>query len=273
MSGCDWRLARVSRRKSLIWRTVTLCDRESGRGAGVPDVPALRRLAVDVAIEAQIGRFFASNLRAAVAYALFKPTGEAPWLRQALWQYRAARSAWAEAAEHARVYRADIAVGRKSWQRGQWPDRLSIDADIADMQAEWQCCRASLDAAGDADGTSLASLDLAPPALDYAHVPADFEPGRPLAVELGVRSNTEGLSMLAQMHYRHVNQEEYRVAAMDFRDSTYSATIPGDYTDSAYPLQDLFELRNGRSQAWLYPGLEPDFANQPNMVVRRHAER
>jgi hypothetical protein len=60
---------------------------------------------------------------------------------------------------------------------------------------------------------------------------------------------------------------------MDFRDGTYSATIPGDYTDSAYPLQYFFELRTGRSQAWRYPGLEPDFANQPYMVVRRHAER
>jgi hypothetical protein len=240
------------------------------------DAPAFRRLAVDVAIQAHIGRFFASKLRAAVAYALFKRTGEARWLREAPRQYRAARSAWAEAAEHARVYQADITVGREPWQRGHWADRLSaIDADIADMEAEWQRFRVSLDAAADADGTPLASLDLAPPALDYAHVPpAGFEPGRPLAIELGVRSNTDGLSISARMHYRHVNQSEaYRVTTMDGRDGTYSATIPGDYTDSAYPLQYFFEVRNEEQQAWLYPGLAADLANQPYVVVRRHAER
>lgn len=240
------------------------------------DAPAFRRLAVDVAIQAQIGRFFASKLRAAVAYALFKRTGEARWLREAPRQYRAARSAWAEAAEHARVYRADITVGREPWQRGHWADRLSsIDADIADMEAEWQRAGASLLAGGDTDAPPLASLDLAPPALDYAHVPsAGFEPGRPLAIELGIRSNTDGLSISARMHYRHVNQsEEYRVAAMDFSDGTYSATIPGDYTNSACPLQYFFELRTGRSQARRYPSLESDFANQPYIVVRRHAER
>ena len=240
------------------------------------DAPAFRRLAVDVAIQAQIGRFFASKLRAAVAYALFKRTGEARWLREAPRQYRAARSAWAEAAEHARVYQADITVGREPWQRGHWADRLSaIDADIAEMEAECDRFEASADAAGETDATPLASLDPAPPALDYAHVPpAGFEPGQPVAIELGVRSNTNGLSISARMHYRHVNQsEEYRVAAMDVRDGTYSATIPGDYTDSAYPLQYFFELRTGRSQAWLDPGLSDDFANQPYMVVRRHAER
>src|SRR5207302_10503369 len=84
------------------------------------DAPGFRRLAVDVAVQAQLGRFFASKLRAAVAYALFKRTGEAMRLREAVQQYAAARSAWAEAIDHARVYRADITVGREPWQRGHW---------------------------------------------------------------------------------------------------------------------------------------------------------
>lgn len=249
---------------------------EAQRLAPDADAPVFRRLAVDVAIQAQIGRFFASKLRAAVAYALFKRTDEASWLPEALRQYRAARSAWAEAAQHARVYQADITVGREPWQRGHWADRLAaIDADIAEMEAECDRMEASVHTAAETNATPLTSPDPAPPALDYAHVPpAGFEPGQPVVVELGLRSNIDGLSLSVQLKYRHVNQsEEYRVAAMNCRDGTYSARIPGDYTDSAYPLQYFFELRKDRGQAWLYPGLSEDFANQPYIVVRRHAER
>jgi hypothetical protein len=49
--------------------------------------------------------------------------------------------------------------------------------------------------------------------------------------------------------------------------------IPGDYTDPAYPLQYVFEVRKDRSQVWLHAGLSEDFSKQPYIVVRRHAER
>jgi hypothetical protein len=240
------------------------------------DAPAFRRLAVDVAVQAQIGRFFASKLRAAVAYALFKRTGEAMRLREAVQQYAAARSAWAEAIDHARVYCADITVGREPWQRGHWTDRLEgIDIDLADMDAKWQRVCESQNAREASATTPLANLDEAPPSLDYAHVPPGyFEPGRPVAIELGVRSTAEDLPISVRLHYRHVNQaESYRVVAMPGGHGAYSATIPGDYTDSAYPLQYFFEMRSGSTQAWLYPGLSQDLANQPYLIIRRHAER
>ena len=48
-----------------------------------------------------------------------------------------------------------------------------------------------------------------------------------------------------------------------------TATIPGEYTNSPYPLEYYFELHNGAGQAWLYPGFDATLANQPYFVVRQ----
>jgi hypothetical protein len=236
------------------------------------DASAFRRLAVDVAVQAQIGRFFASKLRAAVAYALFKRTGEPLRLREALQHYGLARAAWAEAAEQAHVYCSDVTVGREAWQRGHWADRLEgIDADLADMDAEWKRLGETQNAAEVVGSTPLTDLDEAPPSLDYTHQPpAAFQPGQPVKIELGVRSANDEFPISVRLHYRHVNQAEaYCVVAMADGDGAYSATIPGDYTDSIYPLQYFFELRRGSTQAWLYPGLSEDLASQAYMVIRQ----
>jgi hypothetical protein len=55
---------------------------------------------------------------------------------------------------------------------------------------------------------------------------------------------------------------------MELKDGSYHATIAGNYTDSAYPLEYYFELKRGNS-AWIYPGLSADLANQPYFVVRK----
>jgi hypothetical protein len=56
---------------------------------------------------------------------------------------------------------------------------------------------------------------------------------------------------------------------MEARDRLYRATIPAAYTDSAFPLQYYFELRESPEMAWLHPGFSADLANQPYYVVRR----
>jgi hypothetical protein len=47
----------------------------------------------------------------------------------------------------------------------------------------------------------------------------------------------------------------------------WSATIPGDYTKSAYPLQYYFEVTDTPSSAGFYPGLGEHLARQPYFVV------
>jgi hypothetical protein len=72
------------------------------------------------------------------------------------------------------------------------------------------------------------------------------------------------------LYYRHVHQSEaYEVVEMPERAGVWSYAIPGEYTDSAYPLLYYFELLDDDGHAWLYPGFEPDLANQPYFVVRK----
>jgi len=52
------------------------------------------------------------------------------------------------------------------------------------------------------------------------------------------------------------------------RDKALWSAIPASYTASNYPLQYYFELRRSTGEAWLYPGLTSDLANQPYFVVQ-----
>ena len=58
--------------------------------------------------------------------------------------------------------------------------------------------------------------------------------------------------------------------------ATYAiGDVQGCFDEPAFRLSAavLFELRHGNSQAWLYPGLNKDLANQPYPVIRRYATR
>jgi len=98
--------------------------------------PEFRRMAIDIAIQAGLGRFFGAKLRSGVLYRIHERTGDRAALEQSLKQYRAARAAWAELANRAQgVYVSDITVGEQPQLRGHWLDRLpAMDADIAAVE-------------------------------------------------------------------------------------------------------------------------------------------
>ncbi|HEY3456481.1 MAG TPA: hypothetical protein VGK64_18020, partial [Bryobacteraceae bacterium] len=51
----------------------------------------------------------------------------------------------------------------------------------------------------------------------------------------------------------------------------YRASIPATYSDSDYPLQYYFEVKQKSGKASFYPGLGPDLTTQPYFVLRRQA--
>ena len=72
------------------------------------------------------------------------------------------------------------------------------------------------------------------------------------------------------LYYRHVDQaERFESVEMKLTGSRYTATIPATYTDSQFPLQYYFEVRQSPESATLYPGLGAELTNQPYFVVRR----
>jgi hypothetical protein len=73
----------------------------------------------------------------------------------------------------------------------------------------------------------------------------------------------------AVLHYRHLNQgEDFETVAMTRVGTRLEATVPASYTDSPYALMYFFVLRSG-DDAWVVPGLDETFANQPYHVLRQ----
>jgi hypothetical protein len=239
-----------------------------------------RRLSADVAIQSGLGHFFAGKFRSAVLWSIYDRTGDVSALDAALKSYRAARNAWAALAERANgVYVSDVTYGPDPQVRGHWLDRLpAIDDDIADMEKRAQQLHSGAAAPSPQLATQSASLAvseaLARPRraqFPCRHAPsANFHPGEPLAIALAV-TNAAPPSLTARLQYRHVNQAEIWIAApMQYRAGRYVAAIPGDYTQSPYPLQYYFELHSKTEGASLYPGLSaPSLSNQPYYVVRQ----
>jgi hypothetical protein len=236
--------------------------------------PAFRRLAIDTEIQAGTASYFADKLRAAVAYAFYQKTGDRAAIREALRRYGASRDAWAKLSKTAKgVYVDDVTFGPNSVLRGHWADRLAaIDQDLSDMDVQSKKELPASDPLAPAWNAAIShpGLKVTPrqsrPQCQHLP-PATFHPGQPIPLEVAVETGYRLASVV--LHYRHVDQsDEYRVVEMSADGGRYRATIPGEYTDSAYPLLYYFVLRNPKGAAWLHPGLNPDLANQPYFIVR-----
>ncbi|MCU0917011.1 MAG: hypothetical protein MUC88_20980 [Planctomycetes bacterium] len=252
--------------------------------------PAFRRLVADVAVQSGLGRFFAAKLRAGVLYAIYDLTAEPKALEEALDVYRRARKAWAELAAQAQdVYVRDITFGLDQQLRGHWLDRLpAIDEDIADMEKRAQSPRPAdqripVSAAEVAQALRVVLGRVQRPAVPLVHVvPPFFSAGQPMPIEL-MLFDPQGLVVAVRLHYRRVHQaESYQTADLVSQKkdppvrnaatgdaSRWNAAIPSEYTNTSYPLQYYFELRDEAGRAWLYPGFGATLANQPYFVVRQ----
>lgn len=230
--------------------------------------PEYRRVAIDVGILAGLGRFFGAKFRSGVLYRIYEKTGDQAALRQCLSQYRKARTAWAELANRAKsVYLPDITVGEHPQLRGHWLDRLpAIDRDIDAIEAKLgSASGGSHPRAAQAIQEALGRPVRTP--LPVTHTPAGrFRPGQPLEIALALEHPVAAVTL----YYRHVNQaERYQVAAMTASNRRYQATIPATYTDSAYPLEYYFEVKESPENVWLHPGLSTALTGQPYFVIRR----
>jgi hypothetical protein len=229
--------------------------------------PEFRRLKIDVDLQIGLGRFFAAKFRSGVLYVIHQKTGDRWALEEALKAYRQARGAWAGMKESASAYTADLSVSDRFDERGQWNDRLAlIDTDIAEME---QGLGAAIEIDDERVSAAVAEALGRPKRVivNCRHTPPPrFRRKETLPVQITVF----GKARSVRLYYRHVNQaERFESVDMEPQSSTFRATIRGVYTDSPYPLQYYFEVRESAGRAGLYPGFAPDLANQPYFVVRR----
>ena len=161
-------------------------------------------------------------------------------------------------------------------RRGSWSDRLAgIDIDLAAMAAKLASAPASTAAAASAAQAAQAAMGRPMrPSVSCTHTPpVRFHPGQALALSLSVPdSEANGGSLSVRLYYRHVDQaERWRSAAMEARGSVFSASIPADYTQSAFPLQYYFELARGMDAAWFYPAFNATLSNQPYYAISKRS--
>jgi hypothetical protein len=233
------------------------------------DRPEYRRLTIDVAVAAGLGRFFGAKFRAGVLYRIFDRTGDRAALEEASKAYRAARTAWADIAARTRgVYVDDITVGELRNLRGHWADRLAeIDADIAAIDAKAAAAKPA-----DPGGRIARAIAEAlgrperPGAAGRHTPPGTFQPGRSLEVEFAAASDCRSI----RLYYRQVNQaERWQNLPLQPTGRAWRGAIPAEYTRSPYPLQYYFEVEAASGAAVLHPGLGEPPGRQPYFVVRR----
>jgi len=233
--------------------------------------PGFRRFALDVAVQIDLGRFFAHKLRAAVLYALFERSGDPRFLGRAVEVYRSAREDWAAIAERTKgVYVDDVSFGIAWYQRGHWADRLdAIDRDIEAMNGSATAVAAPKEDLQEYERLIKAVMAATPrPSADLQHTPPrSFRRGQPVLIEI----KSGGAAESVRLHYRRTNQAEpWQVLVMKREADAHRTAIPADYGDSPFPLQYYFELAESSPRtAVLYPGFNSTWSNVPYFVLRQ----
>jgi hypothetical protein len=276
--------ARVAQQLDEAARQATAQLREAKSKVRDARNAEFRRLELDVVIQAGLGRFFAAKFRAGVLYAIYERTGQRPALVAAVKAQHAARKAWAKLAEQAKApYLFDTTYGHDYFMHGHWLDRLpAMDDDITDMEKLLKNApdvrkppEIDLMAIKRALRTVLAkSRSDENPTPAILHEPSlSFQRGESLPLVARV-PNAGDLARLSGLRlcYRHVNQGEvWQVMEMERAGNDYRVVIAANYTDSPFPLQYYFQIRNDAGKAWLHPALKPGWRGQPYYFVRQRA--
>jgi hypothetical protein len=163
------------------------------------------------------------------------------------------------------------AYGDVAMRRGHWSDRLAgIDADLSAMEDKLKAAPDAKKSAGSV-ARAIAAATGRPnrPSVPCTHTPPQsFDPGRPLPLVLRVAAGGAEAPTAARLYYRHVDQAERWVSAeMAAAGAVYTAAIPGEYTQSPFPLEYYFELMRGSEAAWLFPAFNRTLSNQPYYAV------
>jgi hypothetical protein len=218
--------------------------------------------ATDLKILAGLARYYAARLPAAVAYNIYKESGNTTEFDQAIADERRAVEAWRGiVAEAGDVYNDRLPFGARAVGfRQHWKEELALlEEDFAALQAE----RAKTP---DKPGDKPAARDpkLKPPAISLA-APGIAEPGRDLQIAVKAAAPQEVKWM--RLRYRHLSQyEDYRTADMAFDPKTgaYTGAIPAAFIDPKWDLMYFVEVVGTNGAGRMYPDLEREM---PYVIV------
>jgi hypothetical protein len=215
--------------------------------------------ATDLKILAGLARYYAARLPAAVAYNVYKESGNTAAFDDAITDEKRAVEAWRGiVAAAGDVYNARLPFGARSVGfREHWKEELALlEQDFGALQAE----RAKVQ---DKPGPVPAPRDpeLKPPVVSLP-APAPAESGRGLRITAKV-AHHDGVKWL-RLRYRHLSQyEDYQTVEMTVDagtgpDTVYSAVIPAAFVDPKWDLMYFVEAVGQNGAGRMYPDLERD---------------
>jgi len=218
--------------------------------------------AADLKILAGLARYYAARLPAAVAYNVYKQSGETTAFDEAVVGEKRAVGAWREiVAAAGEVYSDRLPFGAQAVGfRRHWRDELALlENDLTALEAE----RANV---ADKPGRKLALDEPAPkpPAVSLS-APSSADVSRDLRITARV-SAPEGVKWV-RLRYRHVTQfEDYQTAEMSLEAKTglYTAAIPAAFIDPKWDLMYFVEVVGKNGGGRMYPDLEREM---PYVIV------
>ncbi len=221
------------------------------------------RALVDARVLVQLGRFFSGKLRAATSYAIARRVADAGVMARAVDELREAHAAYARIPGIVEgIYRTDLAFGVGVAERGSWRDRtMAMREDLFLLTKELEQLRART-----GDERSPRRHRSSRPRVELQlRVPERFERGEAMEVRLeGDDPRVTG----ATLRFRRLNQaEDVQALPMHAVDGGFAASVPGDYTDSTFPLLVFAEAVLAGEPPVFVPGFADDLANQPYHVV------
>ena len=233
--------------------------------------PSLKRLLVDIAIQASIGQFFAEKFRSACLWEYFLLSGSKTIGIKALEKYIKARDQWQIAADISKeIYLPDLTYGPQSWLRGRWDDRLpAIEKDIKDMENILNSKKIIKKISNIKVNKNLKIMEYW---KSYQRIKIEHEPPKNFTYNKKILLNCSvklKKNILGFLHYRHVNQSvKWKKIRLAKETKNLSATIPSTYTKTSFPLQYYFEFRE-KNKSLFSPGLNINLSNQPYYVIRQ----
>jgi len=229
--------------------------------------PQTARTVIDLEVLIRLGRFHASQYRAAVQYGVFERTGSAEAIAATVALVEASRGHWQELVDIVEgVYQNPLPWGLRVSETTHWALQLPrIDDDLRVLRQE----RDRAAAAGATAAPELALRDRRPWSIDgVSHVrPAAYQRGSSIPIRLDITADADIAS--AVLHYRHLDQSKtYENTTMHAIDGGFEAEIPGTYTDAPFSIAYFFVTTPTEGLPSIIPGFTDDtLSTQPYHTV------
>ena len=234
--------------------------------------PSLKRLLVDIIIQASIGQFFAEKFRSACFWEYYLLSKNNDVGNKALEKYIRARDQWRIAGEVSKeIYLPDLTYGPQSWLRGRWDDRLpAIDEDIYEMKKILNSKKNQNKFQNISVIKNLKKMEGWKnfQKIEIFHIsPKNFIQNKKILLTCSTKFKK---NLFGYLHYRHVNQSiKWKKIKLNKEVKNFTANIPAAYTKTSFPIQYYFEFIDNKISS-LSPGFAKDLSNQPYYLLRQY---